>query len=330
MKFTAKFVPYDILLCYNRKICTARSDDNNMATSTVSSYEKLDYNRSCVRAIYPCQMPKNCCVPKCTKKGYIEEGKKISYFKFPQEKHLFDEWIRAICRDVGRHFKVTENTRVCSRHFKDTDFEVSLTGRRTLRDGAAPSRFEWKTTSPKKRKSPTKSRANIQDLDSDSHSDEQAGPSTSHSGVIGAESQEMNALENEVNELKTRVEHLTERCTNSERKVFCFSRFCNDNKSFQFYTGFPDVKVFDALYEFCNPGEYGENISYWHSATTSEGSSDSLTKQGRPRILHPKEELFITLYRLRQGFPEEHLLRGISEHYQQNYYYLGEFSLFEI
>ena len=53
MKFTAKFVPYDVLLCYNRKICTARSDDNNMAISTVSSYEKLDYNRPCVRAIYP-------------------------------------------------------------------------------------------------------------------------------------------------------------------------------------------------------------------------------------------------------------------------------------
>ena len=87
---------------------------------------------------------KNCCVPKCTKKGYLEEEKKILYFKFPQEKHLFDEWIRAIRRDVGRHFKVTENTRVCSRHFKDGDFEVSLTGRRTLPDGAVPSRFEWK------------------------------------------------------------------------------------------------------------------------------------------------------------------------------------------
>ena len=77
------------------------------------------------------------------------------------------------------------------------------------------------------------------------------------------------------------------------------------------------MKLFDALYEFCNPGEHGENISYWHSATTSEGSisSDSSTKQGRPRILHPKEELFITLCRLRQGFPEEHLshLYGVSQ-----------------
>jgi hypothetical protein len=57
------------------------------------------------------------------------------------------------------------------------------------------------------------------------------------------------------------------------------------------------------------PGEHGENISYWYSATTSEGStsSDSSTKQGRPRVLHPKEELFITLCRLMHGFPEEHL-----------------------
>ena len=245
-------------------------------------------------------------------------GEKISYIKFPQEKHLFDEWIRAIRRDVGRHFKVTDNTRVCSRHFKDGDFEVSLTGRRTLRDGAVPSRFEWKTASPKKRKSPAKSRSNIQFIDPDSDSVEPAGQSSNHlEDVTGPESEETSAFETELNELKTRVEDLTERCTNSEREVFCFSRFYNDSNSFQFYTGFPDVKLFDALYEFCNPGEHGENISYWHSATTSEGStsSDSSTKQGRPRILHPKEELFITLCRLRQGFPEEHLahLYGVSQ-----------------
>jgi hypothetical protein len=181
-----------------------------------------------------------------------------------------------------------------------------------------PSRFEWKTASLKKRKSPAKSRSNIQFIDPDSDSDEPAGQSSSHlEDVTGPESEETNVFETELNELKTRVEDLTERCTNSERKVFCFSRFYKDNNSFQFYTGFPDVKLFDALYEFCDPGEHGENISYWHSATTSEGStsSDSLTKQGRPRILHPKEELFITLCRLRQGFPEEHLahLYGVSQ-----------------
>ncbi|CAB3979541.1 Hypothetical predicted protein [Paramuricea clavata] len=155
---------------------------------------------------------------------------------------------------------------------KDGDFEVSLTGRRTLRDGAVPSRLEWKTASPKKRKSPAKSRSNIQFIDPDSDSDELAGQSSSH-------------LEEDVTGPETRKQ--------------------------------THVKLFDALYKFCNPGEHGENISYWHSVTTSEGStsSDSSTKQGRPRILHPKEELFITLCRTRQGFPEEHLahLYGVSQ-----------------
>ena len=76
MKFMAKFVPYDVLLCYNREIYITRGDDNNMAMSTVSSYKKLDNVRPCVGAQYSFQMPKNCCVPKCTKKGYVEEGKK--------------------------------------------------------------------------------------------------------------------------------------------------------------------------------------------------------------------------------------------------------------
>ena len=98
--------------------------------------------------------------------------------------------------------------------------------------------------------------------------------------------------------------------------MFSFSRFCIDD-SISFYTGLPNLQVFEALYEFCNPGEHGENISYWHSSTTRKGpSSDNLpTKQGRPRSLHPKEELFITLCRLRQGFPEDHLahLYGVSQ-----------------
>ena len=176
MIFMVKFVPYDVLLCYNREIYTARSDDNNMGTSTVSSYETLDHKRPCFRALHPFRMLKNCCVPYCTKKGYVEEGKKISYFKFPQKKYLFDEWICAIRREVGRHFKVTDNTCVCLRYFKDGDFEVSVTGRRTLRDGVVPSRFEWKTSSPKKRKSPAKLTSNPQDPDSelDSDSDEPA------------------------------------------------------------------------------------------------------------------------------------------------------------
>ena len=53
-------------------------------------------------------------------------------------------------------------------------------------------------------------------------------------------------------------------------------------------------------------------ISYWRSKTDNITESDYsesrlLTKKGRARSLRPLDEFFIIMYRLRQGFPEDHL-----------------------
>ena len=47
-------------------------------------------------------MPQNCCVPGCKKKVYEEDGAKISFHKFPEDRELFRKWIVAIRRDVGK------------------------------------------------------------------------------------------------------------------------------------------------------------------------------------------------------------------------------------
>ena len=87
----------------------------------------------------------------------MENGHKISYFKFPEEKNMFKKWIVVIRRDVGEYFQVTEHTRVCSRHFKQDDFKLSFAKRnRDLKTTAVPSVFAWRKESPVKRKSPTK------------------------------------------------------------------------------------------------------------------------------------------------------------------------------
>ena len=39
-----------------------------------------------------------------TKKVYVEDGVKISYHKFPEDKGLSKKWIIAIRRDIGQHF----------------------------------------------------------------------------------------------------------------------------------------------------------------------------------------------------------------------------------
>ena len=100
-------------------------------------------------------MPTHCCVPECTKKGYREDdGTKVSYFKFPTENVMKKKWLHAIRRDEGKHFKVTENTKICSRHFREGDIKKSLAGKNELRDGVVPSVFPWIRTSPRKRKNP--------------------------------------------------------------------------------------------------------------------------------------------------------------------------------
>ncbi|KAK2556137.1 hypothetical protein P5673_021707 [Acropora cervicornis] len=83
-------------------------------------------------------------------------------------------------------------------------------------------------------------------------------------------------------------------------------------------TGFPTVGVFNALLDYCDPGTDDENTRYWHSSSTSQDTTvldESSPKAGRPRVLHPREELFIPLCRLRQGFAEDHpaYLYGISQ-----------------
>lgn len=52
-------------------------------------------------------MPANCGVPNCTKKLYrTENGKKISYSKFPDDMNLKKRWLHAIRSDEGKEFSI--------------------------------------------------------------------------------------------------------------------------------------------------------------------------------------------------------------------------------
>ena len=57
-------------------------------------------------------------------------------------------------RDEGKYFKVTEATKVCSRHFRPGEIKKTFAGKNELRAGVVPSVFAWIRTSPRKRKDP--------------------------------------------------------------------------------------------------------------------------------------------------------------------------------
>ena len=101
-------------------------------------------------------MPQNFCVPNCTKKKYrTENGEKISYLRFPDDVILKKRWLHAIRRDEGKAFRVNQNTKICSRHFKPEDLVKAIGGQRVyVKAGVIPSRFSWSKGSPKKRAPP--------------------------------------------------------------------------------------------------------------------------------------------------------------------------------
>ncbi|XP_044165648.1 THAP domain-containing protein 10-like [Acropora millepora] len=90
------------------------------------------------------EMPHNCCVPFCN--ATSKKNKSLRFHRFPKKKGLKDRWIAKIRRDEGDYFAVTENTRVCSKHFCEEDYTVSEDGKGkkiVLKKGAVPTIFKW-------------------------------------------------------------------------------------------------------------------------------------------------------------------------------------------
>ena len=280
-------------------------------------------------------MPTNCCVPLCTKKGYRDEnGDKVSFFRFPDEAIRRKKWIHAIRRDIGEHFEIKDTTKVCSRHFRDSDFVKTLGGRRGLRADAVPSVFQWTQTSPRKRKPPAQretvgetSRVIFQEPEpqeepnySQNLLDEEACVTCCENVQIDAETQTEEiqedietALRQQLADLKSELEKAHRRIEALQNQLFSVERFQNNSNAINFYTGFASWDVCMAVFNYLNPGDKGENINYWLSSKPNvssdvyEEDGTIENKRGRSRSLRPIDEFFLVMCRLRQGFPEEHL-----------------------
>ena len=290
----------------------------------------------------------HCCVPLCTQRGRVgPKGEQIGFFKFPDEEEMKKRWIHAIRRDVGRFFRISGASKVCSLHFKLSDISKGLGGRMSLKTSAVPSIFAWKQTSPRKRPPRTerpyqrqrKERKSVPEKESFSVSSEPSKTpeaandipetGTNETTISGAASTSLNEmpstekdlngtlkqlrlLENKCADLEKTVSDLEDKNQALQSNVFSLSRFTSD-EAMLFYTGFPNYKAFLASFEYLDPGDNGENVRYWLSGDNEIPSEHYVSppqlgvKRGRPRSLKPQEEFFLTLCRLRQGFAEAHL-----------------------
>ncbi|CAH3180479.1 unnamed protein product, partial [Porites lobata] len=220
----------------------------------------------------------------------------------------------AIRRDEGKAFRVNQNAKICSRHFKPQDLvkaigecsnkELQSSQSQTTADAA-------ETTSETCTSSAAVSCHNVEN--SLSSCEDQTEEVKELEGIRGFE------LENA--KLKAEIEALKRQRSLKDSRLFQLRNFTTD-EDIAFYTGFPNLATFNAVFEFLNTGSKGENIRYCSSEerTVQKEFYDSGNEEpegciGRQRSLEPREELFLVLCRLRRGFAEKHLahLFGISQ-----------------
>ena len=318
-----------------------------------------------------------CCVPLCNQKGSTgPNGEKVGFFNLPTDQPARDQWLHAIRRDTGKHFTITDTTKVCSLHFKREHLKKTLgIGRLNYVDGAVPSVFAWKRSSPRKRPPPkiraspsnpekiraVKARTSLNmsavpgpssetvstdvnaandftfSVENDSvaatseeRSDSPINVDSSNVGSNQLSYQDLQRklaeteklleetreskikLEAEVEKLRNHTFKLSEKCQNLENRMFTLNNFISE-EDIAFYTGFPSYDVFMATFTYLNSGENAQNIRFWRSVPKDvdpeyyDREPELGVAPGRPRTLTAKEEFFLVMCRLRQGFAERHL-----------------------
>ncbi|XP_075741756.1 uncharacterized protein LOC142792512 [Rhipicephalus microplus] len=268
-------------------------------------------------------MPVHCCVPLCKQRGVTDsDGSKVSFHRFPKDAMIYKKWIVAIKRDEGPEFQVGKSTKVCSKHFRSSDFIPSVaSGRSLLRDSAVPSVFAF--SKEKKERKPPKPCASPQVRSQNSV----LGP-----GVLGDElmhspdevkaapkNNEIARLRDELCQIKEQLvaakgiigqlgfEKASLSCqlaAERERTApFTVERFKDCNEDMLFHTGLPSYNHFKNLLVYLNPGDDGCNVLRSERTESSEPRSS----RGRKRKLSTENELFLVLVRLRLGLFEDDL-----------------------
>ena len=188
-----------------------------------------------------------------------------------------------------------------------------------------PSVFPWIRTSPRKRKEPIarnfnalNSRAHslntsvisaeepakeipasVSDVESNSGSTTQDYETqtkfTDHeaylTNIISNNDKRIQEMEQKIKEIKRQLQCMQWQNHNLNDRLFTLENLKSKDSSATFYSGFPNWEIFMVVYTYLDPGETGENISYWHSTnpglfsdyTVDNKEDESQTKKGRAR-----------------------------------------------
>lgn len=133
--------------------------------------------------------------------------------------------------------------------------------------------------------------------------------------------EENKPCESSVKYFEIKIKNLNFQMNHIKSRYFTLDRFTSDYNTF--YTGLTYLATLDATCNYLDPWKNGETIrfcyssndkdvlnSHYDSVTDSESEVEETQSKVRgdsKPALTPREELFIVLCRLKQGFSEKHL-----------------------
>ena len=216
---------------------------------------------------------------------------------------------------LGKDFQLEEWTKVCSLHFKPTDFYNFESSYRTLREDAVPSIFAFPTKETSARRQ--LNRANVDEEPSICHT---VG---TEPGVMGDELIEEEVSEEapedvRLKEANDEIDRLRQMLSDAKmeiielrkgvsRKRFGIDAIQESDKDVHYYTGLPSTAVFYRLLEYLSPAGKQSNVVYkataqkWIKEGMEPGNAEwreGDSQVGRPATLSQEDEFFLMLVRL--------------------------------
>ena len=285
-----------------------------------------------------------CYIPGC-KTSTLDKNKSKSHigiFSFPSDPTTRKYWENVISQlrrkwKNDRHDPRKRSTKVCEFHFAIEDSKCSHSGIKSLRAGAVPKIFKFKTPKVEKRRKSLRKRESYSErmLKADAQgdvSDEDKGQLIDddiqmnyipqHSSCISEKitkneikylREENDRLKNDNIEVTTEVLFVKEEYSNLKGKTYNYQNVSENPEMFKSATGL-DFMAFDELYDFLKPGGDFSNLKFYDSTGVSDKADNrnpendeiKTAKPGPILKMPPKEHLFLLLSWLRNGSTLRH------------------------
>ena len=258
-----------------------------------------------------------CCVPECGSSFYDNNKMKtnISLFSFPNKESkpdLHKAWKNEILKYRRKggadKFEINQYTKVCQLHFSPNDIKVSIgRGIKTLKSGAVPSVFNFKSPKTvKRRKSPLKRQrlfAVPTETHNDNSSNEEAGDNLVYLTTDDNKCENCENITSEKRIIEQKLKDSEEKCKilqeenknlktiNEElrKREFTYDNLKENEKFFKAFTGIKREK-FEILFEYLDPGADCENIKYHYPNKNATSGTSPLDLWSTPSYLTPESK----------------------------------------